>query len=126
RVRDLKLDSRTHKENAIALQVMGAALLRGGQFKEALQPLHAASAMSTSSLLFSAELDYLLAITHERLSHHADAKLCLTRADAEADSELNAAGNSSTWPVRLSLSLLKREAHEVIDLGGSDRPRRDK
>ena len=113
---DRQINSRTKREDgwANAPETLGAVLFRAGQYEEALSHLQAASERDASQKQSPARIAFLLAMTHYRLGHSADAQMWIDRATKEADAELNNTANPHGWSVRLELSLLQGEARELI------------
>jgi WD40 repeat protein len=116
RALDGQIDSRTNTVGGRATyrETLGAVLFRAGQYEEALRHVQAASEMKAESKLSPARIAFLLAMTHQRLGHAADARMWLDRANKEAREELTSAKDPPAWTPRLELGLLQREAQELV------------
>ena len=110
-----QFNSRTKREAGRACfpETLGVVLFRAGQYEEALRHLQAASERDATKQS-PARIAYVLAMTHHRLGHAADAQMWLDRANQEADEELNNTTTPCTWSLRLQLSLFQREARELV------------
>jgi tetratricopeptide (TPR) repeat protein len=114
---DRQLNSRTKCDTLTGYrETLGAVLFRAGQYEEALRHVQAESEKYADSKHLPARIAFLLAITHQRLGHAADARMWLDRANKEADEELNNTAKPPDWSLRLELSLFQREARELIGI----------
>jgi Flp pilus assembly protein TadD len=100
---------------------LGAILYRAGQFAAARQELEAADRLASTTDARRSPPAYawfFLAMTHHRLAHPDEAQKWLDKARAETDTALKErdAGTATLpWNRRLILTLLRREADELLN-----------
>jgi tetratricopeptide (TPR) repeat protein len=100
-------------------EALGAILFRAGRYADALRHLRVAHEAAPNRKTSSARVCCLLAMTHQRLGHAADARMWLDRANQDADEELSDSGRPPTWDVRLTLELLRAEATALLATTGA-------
>jgi serine/threonine protein kinase/tetratricopeptide (TPR) repeat protein len=111
---------KTDPNSAMFLTGLGAVLYRAGRFDEGLKQLQQAEVATQKSdedRVLIAYRGFFLAMAHGRLHHSAEAKMSLDKArrTAERAMQLHAAKTQELrWNRRLSLSLLKKEAEELV------------
>jgi tetratricopeptide (TPR) repeat protein len=106
-------DAEARPSHAGALQALGAALFRAGQFEEAREALtKAADAAPPTANSFSVYTRFFLAMTHHRLGQHEEAQAWFDKAEAYTEQALAEKDGSASlsWNRRLTLELLQSEA----------------
>jgi tetratricopeptide (TPR) repeat protein len=101
-------------KDPMAVQALGALLCRAGQFEEAVAQLGEADRLlegPRTSLIYGR---YFLAMAHDSLGYHGEARRRLEEANAQADRAL---GETLTWNRRLTFQLLRREAEALMGRG---------
>jgi hypothetical protein len=97
---------------------LGAVLYRAGHHQEALERLTALESRlddpNAGTSISPAYTGYFLAMTHHALGHAAAARTWLDKADAWTEPVLENETEPSPWDRRLTLELLRDEAHVLI------------
>ena len=103
--------------NYRALNQLGAALYRAGQYQESLKRLTEAEAVygPDDERLSAIAYNWLfLAMAHHRLGHVEEEEKWHDKAVQSIDQKTTAAVNPLPWNRRLTLQLLRREAEELL------------
>jgi tetratricopeptide (TPR) repeat protein len=102
----------------------GAVLYRAGRYQEAVDKLTELNQRwgdpREGGRHSPAYTWYFLAMAHYRLSHSEAATTWLRKADDWTDKVLADKNNAPSWNRQLTLELLRREAHSVIDPAATD------